>query len=144
MRQLEHERGGIDRLLSNHALYLEARRRADTRDPRVRQEIARIETRYRLGRLLVLRETLGQGPPSFSAATKTYATEHEQRVAAFVAATAGADALVWGRVARGACYSPAYTIMGGTSEVLRTVVAERTLGLPREPVIASATTSPSA
>ncbi len=33
MRQLEHERGGIDRLLSNHALYLDAEAQADTQRP---------------------------------------------------------------------------------------------------------------
>jgi alkylation response protein AidB-like acyl-CoA dehydrogenase len=133
MRQLEHERGGIDRLLSNHALYLDAKDQADTSDPLVRQEIARLETAYRLGRLLVLRETLKQAPPSFSAATKTFCTEHEQRVAAFATRVAGPDALVWGRMARGVCYSPAYTIMGGTSNVLRNIIGERVLGLPREP-----------
>ena len=40
MRQLEHERGGIDRLLSNRALYQLARRDADTSDPIIRQKIA--------------------------------------------------------------------------------------------------------
>ena len=40
MRQLEHERGGIDRLLSNFALYQVARREADTADPMIRQKIA--------------------------------------------------------------------------------------------------------
>jgi alkylation response protein AidB-like acyl-CoA dehydrogenase len=133
MRQLEHERGGIDRLLSNHALYLDAKAGADTSDPLVRQEIGRLETGYQLGRLLVLRETLKQAPPSFSAATKTFCTEHEQRVAAFAARVVGADALLWGRMARGVCYSPAYTIMGGTSNVLRNIIGERVLGLPREP-----------
>jgi alkylation response protein AidB-like acyl-CoA dehydrogenase len=132
MRQLEHERGGIDRLLSNRALYLDALEDADTSDPLVRQEIARLETGYRLGRLLVLRETLKQAPASFSAATKTFCTEHEQRVADFVARTRGADAMLWGRAARGACYAPAYTIMGGTSNVLRNIIGERVLGLPRE------------
>ena len=44
MRQLEHERGGIDRLVSNHALYELAKERVDTSDPLVRQEIARLET----------------------------------------------------------------------------------------------------
>ena len=133
MRQLEHERGGIDRLLSNRALYLDALERADASDPLVRQDIARLETGYRLGRLLVLRETLRQAPPSFSAATKTFCTEHEQRVADFVGRVAGADALVWGRTARGLCYAPGYTIMGGTSNVLRNIMGERVLGLPREP-----------
>ena len=133
MRQLEHERGGIDRLLSNHALYREARARADTSDPLVRQTIARLETGYRIGRLLVLREVLGQAPRQFSAATKAFCTEHEQAVADFVAATYGPEALLWGRVAKGICYSPAYTIMGGTSTILRNILGERTLGLPREP-----------
>ena len=43
MRQLEHERGGIDRLVSNRALFDIARRRADTSDPLVRQELAALE-----------------------------------------------------------------------------------------------------
>ncbi|HWC67483.1 MAG TPA: acyl-CoA dehydrogenase family protein [Acidimicrobiales bacterium] len=133
MRQLEHERGGIDRLLSNHALYLDARERADTGDALVRQRMARLETGYRLGRLLVLRETLQQAPRGFSAATKTFCTEHEQAVAEFAAAVFGPDLTVWGAAARAYCYSPAYTIMGGTSNVLRNILGERLLGLPREP-----------
>ena len=133
MRQLEHERGGIDRLLSNRALYCEARAKADTSDRRVRQELARLEGQYTIGRLLVLREVLGQAPKQFSAATKAFCTEHEQQVADFVARTFGAEAMLWGRVAKGICYGPAYTIMGGTSMILRNILGERTLELPREP-----------
>ncbi len=149
MRQLEHERGGIDRLVSNHRLYRDCLPHADRSDPRIRQEIARLETGYRLGRLLVLREVLGQAPPHFSAATKTCCTEHEQRVAAFCgrvlgpaatatgAATDGGDpdprAELARRVARNLTYAPAYTLMGGTTQILRTIVAERILGLPRPP-----------
>jgi len=60
-------------------------------------------------------------------------TEFEQRVADFCVQVAGADAMLAGRVARGACYAPAYTIMGGTTLILRNILGERMLGLPREP-----------
>jgi alkylation response protein AidB-like acyl-CoA dehydrogenase len=139
MRQMEHERGGIDRLVSNRALYDDAVRSVQSGplrdDPLVRQEIAALEAGYRVGRLLVLREVLGQATPGYSAATKTFCTELEQRIARFCARVAGADALLAGRVARGSCYAPAYTIMGGTTQVLRNVLGERVLGLPKEPRI---------
>ena len=133
MAQLEHERGGIDRLVSNRALYELAIDRADRSDPRVRQEIAALETGYRIGRILVTREVLRQAPAGFSAATKCFCTEHEIRVAEFVARTFGADALLWDDVTRGLVYAPGYTIMGGTSDIMRNILGERVLGLPREP-----------
>ncbi|MGI9578607.1 MAG: acyl-CoA dehydrogenase family protein [Microthrixaceae bacterium] len=133
MRQMEHERGGIDRLVSNRRLYLDARDRADAEAPLVRQQIAKIESLYTLGRHMVLREVLGQAPKGWSAVTKTLCTEFEQDVAAFCATVAGPDALVWNRFSRGLCYAPAYTLMGGTTQVLRNIIGERMLGLPREP-----------
>ncbi len=131
MRQLEHERGGIDRLVSNHALYEMALARADTSDPVLRQEIAAIEIAYRIGRILVVRETLKQAPAGFSAATKCFCTEHEIRVADFVSRVLGPEATLWDDVTRGLCYAPGYTIMGGTSNVMRNILGERVLGLPR-------------
>jgi alkylation response protein AidB-like acyl-CoA dehydrogenase len=141
MSQMEHERGGIDRLVSNYALYRDAVATpglVNRRDPLTRQALARIESAYRIGRLMVIREALGQAPKGFSAGTKTFGTEFEVGVASFCAEQLGARALLWGpdaglggRAARGVCYSPAYTIMGGTVNVLRNVLAERVLGLPR-------------
>jgi alkylation response protein AidB-like acyl-CoA dehydrogenase len=140
MRQMEHERGGIDRLVSNRRLYDDVLPLADTADPLVRQEIAALETGYRIGRLLVLRETLGQAPKQFSAATKTFCTELEQRVANFCGRVLGPWATLSDprelddlarRVSRNICYAPAYTIMGGTTQILRNILGERTLGLPR-------------
>jgi alkylation response protein AidB-like acyl-CoA dehydrogenase len=133
MRQMEHERGGIDRLVSNRALYVEARAHADVDDLVLRQEIAAIETGYRIGRLLVLREMLGQAPKGFSAATKTICTELEQRIAEFCGRVAGPQTMLWNRVSRNICYAPGYTIMGGTTQILRNILGERVLGLPREP-----------
>src|SRR3954466_14415544 len=51
MRQMEHERGGIDRLVSNYALYRDVMTSGfvDHDDPLVRQELAAIETSYRIG-----------------------------------------------------------------------------------------------
>jgi alkylation response protein AidB-like acyl-CoA dehydrogenase len=131
MRQLEHERGGIDRLVSNRALYLMARERADTTDPLVRQAIADIEIGYTLGRILVIREVLRQAPAGFSAATKCFCTEHEVRVADFVSRVFGPYATLWDDVSQGLAYAPAYTIMGGTSNVMRNILGERVLGLPK-------------
>ncbi len=136
MRQMEHERGGIDRLLSNRMLYCDCLALADVTDACVRQEIAALETGYRIGRHLVLREVLGQAPSQFSAATKTFCTELEQRVASFCGRVLGpwaqiAEPGLPARVARNVCYAPAYTIMGGTTQILRSVIGERVLGLPR-------------
>jgi alkylation response protein AidB-like acyl-CoA dehydrogenase len=130
MRQLEHERGGVDRLVSNAALYHDALELADCADPRIRREVAAIEVGLRIGRLLVLREVMGQAPAGFSAVAKIACTELEQRIASFVASL-GPDALLAGRRARAVCYAPAYTIQGGTSEILRNVIGDRLLGLPR-------------
>ena len=131
MGQLEHERAGIDRLMSNRALFEEARDGADTSDPLVRDELARLECGYRIGRLLVLRGVMGQAPRSFSAATKAYCTEHEQRVAQFIARSMGPAAMLSGRGSHNALYASAYTIQGGTSNVMRNIIAERVLGLPK-------------
>lgn len=131
MSQLEHERGGIDRLVSNYALYLMARERADTSNPVVRDQIAQLEIGYRIGRILVIREVLKQAPAGFSAATKCFCTEHEIRVSDFVAQVFGADAMLWDDVTKGLAYAPGYTIMGGTSNVMRNILGERVLGLPR-------------
>ena len=133
MRQLEHERGGIDRLVSNKALYDMARKRANTTNKVVRQEIANIEIGYRIGRILVIRETLRQAPAGFSAATKCFCTELETRIANFVFSTLGMDATLWDDITQGLAYASGYTIMGGTSNVMRNILGERVLGLPKEP-----------
>lgn len=135
MRQLEHERGGIDRLASNRQIYRAAARHMDTlprsRAIALRDEQLALEIGYRLGRMLVLRAAAEQGPKHFSAGTKTLCTEYEQRVAAFACAVFGADGCLSGEISRALTYAPAYTIMGGTSNVLRNVIAERALSLPR-------------
>jgi alkylation response protein AidB-like acyl-CoA dehydrogenase len=79
---------------------------------------------------------LKQAPNQFSAATKTFCTELEQRIARFCVATMRAEGMLaqpglHARVARNLGYATAYTIMGGTSQILRNILGERVLGLPR-------------
>ena len=133
MVQLGYERGGIDRLVSNRPLYELALEHADLADCLTRQEVAAIETGYRLGRLMVYRGALGEGSADYSAATKAFCTEHEQRVAEFAARVLGPAATVGDSVPAAVCYAPAYTIQGGTSAIMRNIIGERILGLPREP-----------
>lgn len=140
MRQLEHERGSIDRLVTNRRLLTDVLESGwvDRSDALVRQELAGLEISYRIGRLQVIRELLGQAPKSYSAAVKTFNANYAKRVAAFAGRIAGPRSVaqedrgdLGGRIGRGMCYAAAYTIMGGTDQVLRNVLGERVLGLPR-------------
>ncbi|CAB5066394.1 unannotated protein [freshwater metagenome] len=56
-------------------------------------------------------------------------------MAEFVAETLGADATLWNDVTAGLMYGPAYSIMGGTANVMRNILGERVLGLPKEPSV---------
>ena len=69
----------------------------------LRAEAARLESSYAIGRLLVIREILGQAPKGFSAATKCFCTEHEQAVAEFAARVLGASGMLWTQIVRGLC-----------------------------------------
>ncbi len=134
MRQLEHERGGIDRLASNQRLYNDTLPQVELSDPLMRQEVARIETGYRIGRQMVLRNVLKQTPfPQYSAVTKTWCTEFEQTVASFIGRVNATHTMLANRASRNVVYAPAYTIMGGTTQILRNIIGERILQLPRSP-----------
>jgi alkylation response protein AidB-like acyl-CoA dehydrogenase len=106
-------------------------------DPALRQRLAGCWTRARLLGLTfrrILASTGGVSDPRMSA-VKVISTELQQDVALLagdvwgVALVAGEHHQAAGRLlaTRGA------TIAGGTSEVQRNVLAERVLGLPREP-----------
>ena len=134
---MEHERGGIDRLVSNRRLYEDvppAGRHGRPAGPPGDRRPSRPATAS-AGCSCCARRS-ARRPPQFSAATKTFCTEFEQRVAGFCGRVLGpaghcspspASAR---RVSRNICYAPGYTIMGGTTQILRNILGERILGLP--------------
>jgi alkylation response protein AidB-like acyl-CoA dehydrogenase len=146
--QLDYERAGMERLLSYAPLFrdLELHLRAQGRleEPAIRQQLARFRAEIAVGRLLIYRIAwkLSRGitPTAETALAKLYGTELEQRVARFAAEVLGPHALLMGgpdvplggRVARALLNAPGLTIRGGTVEVLRNIVAQRGLGLPRD------------
>jgi alkylation response protein AidB-like acyl-CoA dehydrogenase len=145
--QLDYERAGMERLLSYAPLLadLEEHVRATGRggDPLVRQQLARFHGEIAVGRQLIYRIawqlSRGVAPTADTALAKLYGSELEQRLARFAGEVLGpyavlapgSDAPLGGRVARAIVNAPALTIRGGTVEILRNIVAQRGLGLPR-------------
>ncbi|HUO49516.1 MAG TPA: acyl-CoA dehydrogenase [Acidimicrobiales bacterium] len=90
-----------------------------------------------LGQRTTLRSVSGVEPGPEASVRKLLGAEHEQRVQEFglallgpEGATTEGDAAIW---SRGFLSTRCLTIAGGTSEVQRNVIAERLLGLPRDP-----------
>jgi alkylation response protein AidB-like acyl-CoA dehydrogenase len=148
MQQLDFERSGIERLVSNAPLWRAALAHAretgmTARDADLRNRLAGLEIAWRAGRGLVYRvaEMLSQGrvPNHEAAVAKTFCTSLEQRITDAVSEIFGPAgsldpsdprAPLGGRAARTLLYAPAYTIQGGTNNILRNVIATRGLGLP--------------
>jgi alkylation response protein AidB-like acyl-CoA dehydrogenase len=144
--QLDYERSGIERLLSNYPLFRDtvryARERGLTKDPLVRNQLAQLHIELDMGRFMVYKVawllSQGQVPNHEAAMAKCFCTEVEQRIAQTVSGLLGDYAVLLpgspaahlsGRAAREYLYAPAYTIQGGTSDVLRNIMAIRGLGL---------------
>jgi len=144
--QLDYERSGIERLLSNYPLFRDVVRYAQeqglVKDPLVRNQLAQMQIELDLGRFMVYRVAwlLSKGMvPNYEAAmAKCFCTEVEQRIAQVVSGLLGEYGVLLpgspatrlaGRAAHEYLYAPAYTIQGGTSNVLRNIMAIRGLGL---------------
>jgi alkylation response protein AidB-like acyl-CoA dehydrogenase len=82
------------------------------------------------------RAVFDTGPGIEGNIAKLFGAEHAQRVAELALRIAGPALLTGGEgeVLHDYLFSRCLTIAGGTSEVVRNLIAERILGLPREPV----------
>jgi alkylation response protein AidB-like acyl-CoA dehydrogenase len=81
------------------------------------------------------RAVFDAGPGIEGNIAKLFGAEHAQRVAELGLRLAGPDILTGGEpeVVHDYLFSRCLTIAGGTSEIVRNLVAERILGLPRDP-----------
>ena len=85
------------------------------------------------------RAVAGGEPGPEGNVTKLLSAEHVQRVGDLALSLAGPDAALAegdaGMVGLQLVFSRALTIAGGTSEITRNQIAERILGLPRDPLL---------
>ncbi|MEX0875641.1 MAG: acyl-CoA dehydrogenase family protein [Actinomycetota bacterium] len=116
----------------------------DRSDRVMRQHVAQVYIEQRTKDATVARANtarmLGEQPGPEGSVNKMFNAEFNQRRAALVMNAAGPASIAWlpgdgdaESRAHGFLRARANTIEGGTSEVLRNSVAERVLGLPREP-----------
>jgi alkylation response protein AidB-like acyl-CoA dehydrogenase len=120
-----------------------ARQLGRQRDPLVRQQIARL---YALSQTGVWNAQRGRaeaqrgGGQAVSSIGKLSQTRIVKLAAGLATDLAGPHGLLWGEraleggvVSKAMVFSAASSIYGGTDEIQHNIIAERTLGLPREP-----------
>jgi alkylation response protein AidB-like acyl-CoA dehydrogenase len=135
--------GGVDRIGGrgiDHVIDL-ARTHGAASDAVVRQDLARLYTEERIrewtNQRVRAQVKAGRSPGPESSIGKVHAGGLNQRVQLLATTVLGVGAIAWAadmpREVHGMLRSRANTIEGGTTEVNKNVVAERVLGLPREP-----------
>jgi alkylation response protein AidB-like acyl-CoA dehydrogenase len=145
MGTLGYERGvstlaqqiGFEREL--RAVVEVARRRGIADDPLVRDRLADAWIGLHVMRQHALRTLAGQDPGAASASKLVWANWH-QRLGELAMDVLGVDGTVadgfpyeLNDLQRLALFSRSDTIYGGSNEIQRNIIAERVLGLPREP-----------
>ncbi|OBK63281.1 acyl-CoA dehydrogenase [Mycobacterium colombiense] len=128
--------GGSTTLSAEDLLQLLVRYRADDRG--VARDIGQLLVEAYALAAVNLRQTaralFATGPGTEGNIAKLFGSEHAQRVTELALRIAGPAVLTGGepQVAHDFLYSRCLTIAGGTSEILRNLIAERILGLPRD------------
>jgi len=153
MAQMDYERSGFDRLLQNYRVFdslktyvkeMCAKGKGGYFYGWVRDQVAQLEIELDIGRLMVYYTSwlIDQGikPTSEAAMSKLFCNQYEQRLADIATRVFGPLAQITGEVFWapmngdvGLCYlwAPSYTLQGGSTEVLKNIIAQRKLGLPR-------------
>lgn len=129
--------------LDNADRAIELARHSGTLTDVERQQTAELFVRTLVQRLIGLRVTAalaaGREPGAEASVGKLYATETMRRTSDLVLELLGprlvADTGEWGTFAwtEHLLGAPGYSIAGGSDEIQRTILAERVLGLPKEP-----------
>ena len=148
---LTHERGVNPRQLVVHAqlvdeLWRLARDRGAFDDPRLAPRLAEAFVEVRMFQLhnwrSISRTAKGSDPGPVGSINKLWWSEMSKRLHDTAMAVMGPSAPLWrgaadnpadGAWQRSWLYYQASSIWAGTNEIQRNVIAERTLGLPREP-----------
>ncbi len=154
LNQLDYERAGLERLMGNYPLFealIEFTKETVRngvplcKDPLIRDKLARLQIEFEMGRLLTYRVGLvmeeGRSPNVEAAMAKAYSTTFEQRLASMATEILGLYgqlvaeskwAPIMGMAPHSYLGSKGYSLQGGTTEVLKNIVATRGLGLPSE------------
>ncbi|MFC1913471.1 acyl-CoA dehydrogenase family protein [Chloroflexota bacterium] len=153
LHQLDYERSGLERLMGNYPLFdaiiqfaRETKRNEKplSQNTLIRQKLAQLQIEYEVGRLLTYRVGLvideGRVPNWEAAMAKTCATAFEQHLASTAMEILGLygqllaeskSVPIRGMAPQSYLGSKGYSLQAGTSEILRSIIALRGLGLPQ-------------
>jgi alkylation response protein AidB-like acyl-CoA dehydrogenase len=124
------------------ALVKEAQRNGTWNDAVIRERLMRALIESRVLKMTNFRSQAarrsGKQPGPEGSVTKLFSAEHNQRLQNLAVDILGPTGMAWeggeaSATVRGFLRSRANTIEGGTSEVMRNILGDRVLGLPREP-----------
>ena len=152
--QLDYERAGIERLMGNYPLFealiqfvkeTERDGKPLSKNPLIRNKLAQLQVEFEVGRLFAYWVAVimdeGRAPNWEAAMSKAYSTTFEKHLAGTAMEILGLYgqlmpesklAPIRGMAAHSYLGSKGYSLQGGTSEILKNIVAQRGLGLPRE------------
>ncbi len=153
MAQVDYERSGIERLLQNYPVYTALRKYIAEMTPEdrhsdyygwIKDVMAQLEIEFNVGRLMCYNTAWiidqGKKPTSQAAISKAFCTRYEQKLNDTAMKIMGPSSTIRKgsetlspAIDVAACYlwGPSYTLQGGSMEVLKNIIAQRGLGLPR-------------